>query len=95
MKAQYKLFLFLLPYAFCVFNQRGGERVFDMDMNLIGTISSGTYSPTLLKPISMAYLKKPFNKAGTDVQVNVRGRMNRAKVEKMPFVEARYYRAPE
>eukprot|EP00189_Rhodosorus_marinus_P002376 CAMPEP_0113964774 /NCGR_PEP_ID=MMETSP0011_2-20120614/7348_1 /TAXON_ID=101924 /ORGANISM="Rhodosorus marinus" /LENGTH=404 /DNA_ID=CAMNT_0000977157 /DNA_START=143 /DNA_END=1357 /DNA_ORIENTATION=- /assembly_acc=CAM_ASM_000156 len=74
---------------------RGGERVFDMDMNLIGTISSGTYSPTLLKPISMAYLKKPFNKAGTDVQVNVRGRMNRAKVEKMPFVEARYYRAPE
>ncbi|KAJ8906493.1 hypothetical protein NDN08_002986 [Rhodosorus marinus] len=74
---------------------RGGERVFDLDMNLIGTISSGTYSPTLMKPICMAYLNKPFNKVGTDVQVNVRGRMNKATVVKMPFVEARYYRAPE
>mmetsp|Transcript_9470 Transcript_9470/g.28582 ORF Transcript_9470/g.28582 Transcript_9470/m.28582 type:complete len:400 (+) Transcript_9470:714-1913(+) len=74
---------------------RGEERVFDEEMNLIGQISSGTFSPSLGKPISMAYLKKPFNKVGTKVQVNVKGRMNPAEVVKMPFVESRYYRVPE
>ena len=66
---------------------------------LIGEITSGTYSPCLKRPIAMGYVDTAALKAaakGTDVQVQlkIRNKMQAAKVTKMPFVESRYYRVP-
>lgn len=61
----------------------------------IGTITSGTFSPSLQAPIAMGYVETAHAKAGTAVQVEIRGKLRPATVTKMPFVEARYYRVPE
>jgi aminomethyltransferase len=37
---------------------------------------------------------KGLHKAGTDVQVEVRGKVNPATVTKMPFIPTTYYRPP-
>eukprot|EP00555_Chaetoceros_dichaeta_P002468 CAMPEP_0198250818 /NCGR_PEP_ID=MMETSP1447-20131203/1854_1 /TAXON_ID=420782 /ORGANISM="Chaetoceros dichaeta, Strain CCMP1751" /LENGTH=417 /DNA_ID=CAMNT_0043935703 /DNA_START=60 /DNA_END=1313 /DNA_ORIENTATION=- len=63
--------------------------------NLIGEITSGTFSPCLKVPIAMGYVETGNNKNGTDVMLKIRNKMQKAKVTKMPFVESRYYRTPE
>lgn len=40
----------------------------------------------------MGYVKKPYDKSGTKLKVQVRGRDNEATVTKMPFVETTYYK---
>lgn len=63
--------------------------------NLIGEITSGTFSPCLKKPIAMGYVSTGNHKNGTEVMVKIRNKMQKAAVTKMPFVESRYYRVPE
>lgn len=41
---------------------------------------------------SNRYVKKPYDKAGTDLKVVVRGKENNAVVTKMPFVKTTYYK---
>ena len=43
----------------------------------------------------MGYVETGLSKAGTEISIKVRGKMQNAAVTKMPFVESRYYRAPE
>lgn len=62
---------------------------------LIGTVTSGTFSPCLKKPIAMAYVATEHSKVGTEVSVKIRNKMQKAEITKMPFVESRYYRVPE
>ncbi|GMI00717.1 hypothetical protein TrVE_jg11091 [Triparma verrucosa] len=74
---------------------RGHTELYDASgENKIGEVTSGTFSPTLKKPIAMGYVETAHAKAGTDIMVNIRGKMQPAKVEKMPFVTTNYYRAP-
>jgi len=49
-------------------------------------------SPILKHNISMGYIDKPYNKAGTEVFVKVRGKMSPAVTTKMPFVPTKYYK---
>jgi aminomethyltransferase len=51
----------------------------------IGVVTSGTHSPTLKKPIGLAYL--PLNKSapGTEFMVLIRGKEARARVVPTPF----------
>ena len=51
----------------------------------IGTVTSGSYSPTLDRNIGMGYVPTGFSAIGTRVQVDVRGRTIEAEVTKMPF----------
>ncbi|KAJ3075086.1 hypothetical protein HDU98_009265 [Podochytrium sp. JEL0797] len=62
------------------------------DGSVIGTITSGCPSPVLKKNIAMGYVANGFHKAGTELQVRVRGKVQKAVVTKMPFVEQQYYR---
>ncbi|KAI5923258.1 hypothetical protein F4810DRAFT_213484 [Camillea tinctor] len=64
----------------------------DGEESRIGTITSGCPSPTLGKNIAMGYVGKGLHKPGTEVRVLVRGRKQKATVEKMPFVMAKYHR---
>ena len=61
--------------------------VFQADQ-LIGEVTSGTFSPVLQKGIGLAYLW-PADAAdvGAEVQVDIRGRRGTATVVKTPFVD--------
>lgn len=50
-----------------------------------GVVTSGTWSPVLEKSIAMAYLPPDLRKEGTAVEVDVRGRLEKAQVVKLPF----------
>ena len=39
-----------------------------------------------------SYVEKGFDKAGTELKVQVRGKQNNATVTKMPFVPTPYYK---
>ncbi|CAG8700019.1 18240_t:CDS:2, partial [Acaulospora morrowiae] len=71
---------------------RENAEIYDTDGELIGKVTSGGPSPSLRKNIAMGYVKTGYNKTGTPLKVKVRDRMQDAKVEKMPFVPARYYK---
>lgn len=58
---------------------------FDMAGNPIGTVTSGSFSPTLQKPIAMAYLSRQSAILGAEIQVDIRGTTSRAWVQELPF----------
>jgi aminomethyltransferase len=58
---------------------------FDMAGNPIGTVTSGSFSPTLQKPIAMAYLSRHAAILGAEIQVDIRGSTSRAWVQELPF----------
>lgn len=51
----------------------------------IGTVTSGTYSHTLERPISMAYVDLQYAEVGTEVEVDIRGKSVSATVCCLPF----------
>lgn len=51
----------------------------------IGRITSGTFSPTLQRPIAMAYIEPAFTSPGAQVAVDVRGRAEPARIVGLPF----------
>jgi aminomethyltransferase len=71
---------------------REGAELFDADGNKVGTVTSGTFSPTLEQPIAMAYVSKDVSGEGTTLFAEVRGKQLPMKVTRMPFVPQRYYR---
>lgn len=72
---------------------REGAVIVDEKGEKIGNITSGCPSPTLSKNIAMGYIKDGFHKAGTNVEVVVRGKNRKAQVTKMPFVPSKYWKA--
>jgi aminomethyltransferase len=71
---------------------RQHSKILDMDGKEVGEISSGGFSPVLGKNIAMGYVPKALAKAGTEVQVETRGKKTKAVVKKMPFVNTTYYK---
>ncbi len=55
----------------------------------VGFVTSGTFSPTLSKPIGMGYVPPELSEPGTVVDVAIRERVERMEVVALPF-----YRAP-
>jgi len=57
----------------------------------IGRITSATFSPTLSRSISLAYIKYEFLNAGTTVKVNSSAGSVTASVSELPFVRGSWY----
>lgn len=53
--------------------------------NQVGELTSGTFSPTLQKPIGMAYLPEEIAADGAEVEIDIRGRRSPARITKLPF----------
>ena len=51
----------------------------------VGVVTSGTQTPYLKKAIGMAYLPVEQTAPGTDLDIDVRGRLAKARVVPMPF----------
>ncbi|PSN14709.1 glycine cleavage system protein T [filamentous cyanobacterium CCP5] len=54
----------------------------------VGTVTSGTLSPTLEYPIALAYVPPDLAKVGQSLEVEIRGKACPAKVVKRPFYRA-------
>jgi aminomethyltransferase len=59
----------------------------DENGNEIGEVTSGTQSPTSGKIIGMAYVATPFSKVGTEIYMDIRGKLMKATVAKAPFIQ--------
>lgn len=65
---------------------RHGMNVIDAQGGVIGVVTSGTMSPTLNKPIGMAYVPTALSAPGSEVLIDARGKALRARVVKVPFL---------
>jgi len=63
---------------------REGALIF-ADNRQVGHVTSGTFSPTLEKPIAMGYLPQPLAVPGTHLETDIRGTKVPAKVTPLPF----------
>lgn len=64
---------------------RQGYDLIDSQGDKIGTVTSGTMSPTRKIGIGMGYVKPEYAKIGTEFYLDVRGRKLKAVVVKPPF----------
>lgn len=62
--------------------------IVDSEGNNIGRVTSGTMAPSLKKGIGMGYVNVPFNKADSEIYIQVRNKQLKAKVVKVPFYKA-------
>ena len=56
------------------------------DGTVIGEVTSGTMSPTLNKAIGMGYVSSENSAAGSEIYIEVRGKLLKAQVVKIPFL---------
>ena len=66
---------------------RHGYDLTTEDGDVVGTVTSGTMSPTLDAAIGLGYVPVEYADPGTELHVDVRGRSKKAKVESTPFVD--------
>lgn len=71
---------------------REGADIISLQGDELGKVTSGCPSPTLGTNIAMGYVKSGMHKAGTKLEVAVRGKRRKAEVVKMPFVKSRYWK---
>ncbi|MCB2072887.1 MAG: glycine cleavage system aminomethyltransferase GcvT [Novosphingobium sp.] len=58
----------------------------------VGIVTSGGFSPSLERPIAMAYVDRELRSEGTTLAVEMRGKRLDARVTPLPFVSHRYHR---
>lgn len=66
---------------------RQGYELADANGNIIGTVTSGTMSPSMNVGIGMGYVSLEHSKVDTEIFVQVRGKSIKAKVIKPPFLK--------
>ena len=71
---------------------REGVEIQSADGAAIGVITSGGFGPTVNGPVAMGYVEAPFAKAGTKVNLIVRGKALEAEIAALPFVPHNYKR---
>jgi aminomethyltransferase len=71
---------------------REGAAVVDDEGSEVGKVTSGGFSPSLQRPIAMAYVPVASAAPGSRVQLNQRAKTFEAEVVPMPFVPHRYHR---
>ncbi|CDF92398.1 MULTISPECIES: glycine cleavage system aminomethyltransferase GcvT [unclassified Pseudomonas] len=71
---------------------REGAEIVNETGEIIGTVCSGGFGPTLGGPLAMGYLDAAYTILETPVWAIVRGKRVPLLVSKMPFVAQRYYR---
>jgi len=66
---------------------RHDYRIKDGEGNLIGRVTSGTQSPTLGRAIGMGYVMSEFAPIDSEIFIEVRDKLLKARVSKLPFVQ--------
>ena len=68
---------------------RHGYRLADAEGRAIGSVTSGTMSPTLKKGIGMGYVETAYAEPGTPIAVVIREKPVAARIVKLPFIPNR------
>lgn len=63
---------------------RGGSAIF-ISRREVGTVTSGTYSPTLKKSIGLGYIASGDAHVGQALEIRIRGKLAKAEIVKTPF----------
>ena len=71
---------------------REGAELFNEAGDRIGVVTSGSYGPTIEKPVAMGYVETAYSALETQVFAEVRGKKLPMTVARAPFIEQRYYR---
>jgi len=71
---------------------REGVKIFSENNKEIGSITSGTFGPSVNESIAMGYVKLNFSKLGTKVLLEVRGKKYNAIISEFPFYKKNYVR---
>ncbi|WP_298813880.1 glycine cleavage system aminomethyltransferase GcvT [uncultured Roseibium sp.] len=74
---------------------REGAEIALPGADVIGTVTSGGFAPTVGAPIAMGFVPRAQAEIGTQLELIVRGRRLPATVADTPFVPNRYYRKPK
>jgi aminomethyltransferase len=64
------------------FFPRQGNKIYDIDHNEIGIVTSGSISPILKKGIALGYINKHFSKTSTSIYIDIRNNFIEAKVSR-------------
>jgi aminomethyltransferase len=64
---------------------REGASLIDQDNRIVGTVTSGSFSPTLDKPVAMGYVSSAVSQPRTALDVDIRGTRVAASVTLLPF----------
>ncbi len=68
---------------------REGAEIHNLDDEIIGTLTSGGFSPTLNISIGQGYVPMEYANTGQKIFVNVRGRNIESEIADMPFMKAK------
>jgi aminomethyltransferase len=71
---------------------REGSEIHDTGGTPVGVVTSGSFSPTLGRPIAMGYVEAASAAPGTSLSIVIRGTPHPATVVSLPFVPNRYHR---
>jgi len=71
---------------------REGALVLDGEGNEVGRVTSGGFSPSLERPIAMAYVPLASAQPDAAIRLEQRGKIFQAMVAPLPFVPHRYHR---
>ena len=69
---------------------REGTKIFSEDNEEIGSITSGTFGPSVNSSIAMGYVKYDFSRIGNKILLEIRGKKLDAKVSDLPFYKKKY-----
>ncbi|MEE9424774.1 MAG: glycine cleavage system aminomethyltransferase GcvT [Methylococcales bacterium] len=72
---------------------REAVELFNQDIELVGSITSGGFGPAVGSPIAMGYVASEHSATDTQLIAQVRGRNLDVKVVALPFIPHRYYRS--
>jgi len=70
---------------------RQGYKIYSEKGENIGQVTSGTFSPLLKCGIAMAYIQTQQAQEGNIVNIEIRGKMAKAKIVPFPFYDAEKY----
>ena len=69
---------------------REGTKIFSMEDQEIGAITSGTFGPSVNAPVAMGYIQLDHSGIGNKIKIEVRGKKYAAKISELPFYKKSY-----
>ena len=69
---------------------REGTKIFSMEDQEIGIITSGTFGPSVNAPVAMGYIHLNHSGIGNKIKIEVRGKKYIAKISELPFYKKSY-----
>ena len=71
---------------------RAGTDIVAPDGTLAGTVTSGSFSPSLGSPVAMGYVRRDLAADSTELGLTIRNQHHAARVVRLPFVPHRFAR---